>query len=47
MPLVTYCTAALISFSDSVSYIAFLFMEWRIGSSLAKIVKIENTRILN
>ena len=27
-----YCTAALTSLSDSVSYIIFLFSEWRIKS---------------
>ena len=25
-----YCTAALTSFSDSISYITYLFLEWRI-----------------
>ena len=30
MPLIVYCTAALTSLSDSVSYITFLFPEWRI-----------------
>ena len=30
MTLMIYCTAALTSFSDSVSYITFLFSEWRI-----------------
>ena len=28
MPLMMYCTAALTAFSDSVSYITFLFLEW-------------------
>ena len=32
MPLIVYCTAALASLSDSVSYITFLFSEWRIPS---------------
>ena len=27
-----YCTAALTSFSDSISYITFLFLEWRIAT---------------
>ena len=30
MPLIVYCTAVLTSLSDSVSYITFLFLEWRI-----------------
>ena len=30
MPLMIYCTAALTSFSDSISYITYLFSEWRI-----------------
>ena len=34
MPLMIYCTAALTSFSDSVSYITFLFSEWRIPTLL-------------
>ena len=33
MPLIVYCTAVLNSLSDSVSYITFLFSEWRIGLS--------------
>ena len=33
MPLIVYCTAALTSLLDSVSYITF-FMEWRIESTL-------------
>ena len=32
MPLMIYCTAALTSFSDSISYITFSFLEWRIHS---------------
>ena len=32
MPLMIYCTAALTSFSDSISYITFLFSKWRIGA---------------
>ena len=31
MPLMIYCTAALTSFSDSISYITYLFSGWRIG----------------
>ena len=34
MPLMIYCTAALTLFSDSVSYITFLFSEWRILRAL-------------
>ena len=30
MPLIVNCTAALTSLSDSISYITFLFSEWRI-----------------
>ena len=30
MPLMIYCTAALTSFSDSICYIIYLFLEWRI-----------------
>ena len=30
MPLMIYDTATLTSFSDSISYIAYLFSEWRI-----------------
>ena len=30
MPLTIYCTAALISFSNSISYITYLFSGWRI-----------------
>ena len=30
MPLIVYYTSALTSLSDSVSYITFLFSEWRI-----------------
>ena len=30
MPLMSYFTAALTSFSDSISYITHLFSEWRI-----------------
>ena len=30
MPLKAYCTAALTSLPDSVSYITFLFSEWHI-----------------
>ena len=41
MPLMIYCTAALTSFSDSISYITYLFSEWRIayGSSQNSIFK--------
>ena len=28
-----YCTAASTSFSDSISYITYLFSEWRIGEN--------------
>ena len=28
--LMIYCTAALTSFSDSISYVTYLFSEWRI-----------------
>ena len=41
MPCKVYCTAALTSLSDSVSYITFLFSEWRIRYS--KIVFIRHT----
>ena len=34
MPLIVSCAAALTSLSDSVSYITFLFSEWRISCSL-------------
>ena len=37
MPLMIYCTAALTSFSDIVSYIIFLFSEWRITVDSKKI----------
>ena len=37
MPLIVYCTAVLTSLSDSVSYITFLFSEWRIASVKVKI----------
>ena len=30
MPFMVYCTSALTSFSDSVNYITFLFLEWHI-----------------
>ena len=30
MPLMIYCTAALTSFSNSISYITYLCSEWRI-----------------
>ena len=30
MPSTFYCTAALTSLSDSISYLTFLFSEWRI-----------------
>ena len=36
MPLMIYCTAALTLFSDSISYITFLFSEWRIANSIHK-----------
>ena len=29
-----YCTAALTSFSDSISYITYLFSEWRIQEDI-------------
>ena len=32
MLLMIYCTAALTSFSDSISYITYLFLEWRIAA---------------
>ena len=31
MPLMIYWAAALTSFSDSISYITYLFSEWRIA----------------
>ena len=31
MSLIVYCIAALTSFSDSVSYVTFLFLEWCIA----------------
>ena len=34
--LANYCTAALTSLSDSVSYITFLFLEWRIVTTTFK-----------
>ena len=33
MPLIICCTAALASLSDSISYITYLFSEWRIQHS--------------
>ena len=37
MPLIVYCTAASTLISDSVSYITFLFWEWRISRSFSPI----------
>ena len=37
MSLIVYCTAALTSLSDSLSYITFLFSEWRIRLKFLKI----------
>ena len=37
MELMAYCTASLTSLSDSVSYIAFLFSEWRIEKKLTEL----------
>ena len=34
-----YCTAASTSFSDSISYITYLFSEWRIGYSNTEVTK--------
>ena len=40
-----YCTAALTSLSDSVSYITFLFSEWRISGRNAQCVVIFHPRV--
>ena len=42
MPLMIYCTAALASFSDSVSYITFLFSEWSIKNQVTQSYSVSN-----